>query len=147
MLFRSHINLGFSGNARGELAMADYIGGLNISVFVLDYDHNAPNVAHLENTHFAFYERFRQHQPNTPIVMVSRPDRDSDPKVWLRRDIIRNTYEKALALGDKNVCFVDGLAFFDDEVRSACLVDGCHPNDLGFHFMAKGIGAAIRQYL
>ena len=33
------INLGFSGAARGEPAMADFIATLDMSVFVLDYDH------------------------------------------------------------------------------------------------------------
>ena len=46
-----------------------------------------------------------------------------------------------------NVCFVDGLAFFDDEVRCACLVDGCHPNDTGFVRMADSIGAVVRYAL
>ena len=41
-----HLNLGFSGSALGEARMADYIAGLAMSAFVLDYDHNAPDVAH-----------------------------------------------------------------------------------------------------
>lgn len=36
-----YINLGFSGNAKGEPEMADYIKNLPMSVFVFDYDHNA----------------------------------------------------------------------------------------------------------
>ncbi|MBO5897735.1 MAG: hypothetical protein J6R04_01860, partial [Clostridia bacterium] len=45
-----HLNLGFSGNAKGELCMADFINTLDMSVFVLDYDHNAPTVEHLAAT-------------------------------------------------------------------------------------------------
>ncbi|MBR6561832.1 MAG: hypothetical protein IKK78_02365, partial [Oscillospiraceae bacterium] len=33
----AHINLGFSGNAKGEAAMARYIAGLEMSAFVMDY--------------------------------------------------------------------------------------------------------------
>ena len=42
-----YVNLGFSGNAKGEPAIAEYIAGLEMSVFVYDYDHNAPNPEHL----------------------------------------------------------------------------------------------------
>ena len=147
MLDVDHINLGFSGNARGELSMADYIGGLNMSVFVLDYDHNAPNVEHLENTHEAFYKRFRMHQPNTPVIMVSRPDINSDKKSALRAEIIRTTYENAVAAGDKNVTFINGATLFGTDLRDSCTVDGCHPNDLGFYRMATVIVESIKKYI
>lgn len=147
MLDIDHINLGFSGNARGELAMADYIGGLDLSVFVLDYDHNAPNVEHLKNTHEAFFKRYRMHKPDTPVIMVSRPDIDNDKKWELRAEIIKTTYENAIANGDKNVRFINGATLFEGDMRDSCTVDGCHPNDLGFYRMAKVIGAAVAKYL
>lgn len=37
------LNFGFSGSALGEETMAEYISALNCSVFVMDYDFNAPN--------------------------------------------------------------------------------------------------------
>ncbi len=148
MLDVDHINLGFSGNAKGEPAMADYIGGLNMSVFVLDYDHNAPNVAHLENTHYAFYQRFRSHKPDTPVIMVSRPDTDSlELSPEARKEVIKRTYERALAQGDRNVFFIDGATLFGTDFRGECSVDGCHPNDLGFYRMAKIIGEAVKTYI
>ena len=45
------INLGFSGSARGEETIANYIKYLKMSAFVYDYDHNAPNSEHLRKTH------------------------------------------------------------------------------------------------
>ena len=42
-----YYNFGFSGSARGELAMADYITTIEKSVFVMDYDHNSPSEEHL----------------------------------------------------------------------------------------------------
>ena len=46
-----YINLGFSGNAKAEDEIAQYIKDLDMSVFIYDYDHNAPNLKHLEDTH------------------------------------------------------------------------------------------------
>ena len=73
------VNLGFSGNAKGEPAMAEYIAKLPMSVFVMDYDHNAPSAEHLKNTHYAFYKIIRDARPSLPIVLMSKCDIDSTP--------------------------------------------------------------------
>ena len=67
------LNLGFSGNACGEQVMADYIAAQDASVFVLDYDHNAPTAEHLRNTHFPLYKTVRKANPTTPIIMMTKP--------------------------------------------------------------------------
>ena len=61
-----HINLGFSGSCKGEDEMAYYIASLDMSVFVYDYDHNAPTVEHLKNTHEIFFKKIKikQHKHN-----------------------------------------------------------------------------------
>ncbi|MBQ7935868.1 MAG: hypothetical protein IJ333_05915, partial [Clostridia bacterium] len=64
LLDTDYINLGFSGNAKGEPAMAEYIAKQEMSVFVCDYDHNAPNAEYLEQTHLPFYRIVRAAQPN-----------------------------------------------------------------------------------
>ena len=46
------INLGFSGNAKGEACMVDYLASIDCSLFVCDYDHNAPDAEYLKNTHY-----------------------------------------------------------------------------------------------
>ena len=142
-----YINLGFSGNAKGEPAMADYIASLDPSVFVMDYDHNAPSYEHLEATHYAFYERFRALRPDTPIVMVSAPDVRWNEMLLARRDLIRRSYEMAVAAGDERVFFVDGERLMDGDDWDSYTVDGIHPNDLGHYRMAKGIAPAVEQAL
>jgi hypothetical protein len=133
------IDLGFSGSARAEDVMVDYLASIDCSVFVCDYDHNAPNPEHLEATHYRLYEKYRAKRPNTPILFVTRPDIENDNLVDKRREIIFGTYQKAKALGDDKVYFLDGGSMFEGEDRAKCTVDGCHPNDLGFEKMAKSI--------
>lgn len=135
-----HINLGFSGSARGESIMSNYIAGLEMSAFVLDYDHNAPSPAHLRATHFDFYSVIRAAQPDLPIIMATKPDFDNNiVENTERRSIVMDSYLKALAAGDRNVYFCDGKSMFVDRDRDGCTVDTCHPNDLGFYRMAKAI--------
>ena len=143
-----YINLGFSGNAKGEPGMAEYIAGLDASVLVMDYDYNAPNAEHLQATHLPFYEIVRAAKPQLPIVFVSAANteylKDSDK----RREIILQTYKIAKKRGDKNVWFVDGAKIYGkDELdgRYACTIDGVHPNDLGMYRIAKAIYPALKK--
>ncbi len=142
------INLGFSGNAKAEKAMVDYLASLDVSVFVCDYDHNAPNAEYLEATHWPLYETYRAANPDTPIVFVTRPDFYSPwantPKRWT---VIHETWRKAKAAGDNNVYFIDGRELFAGDCWDICTVDGCHPNDLGFYRMAQGIGDVVGKLL
>lgn len=142
------VNLGFSGNAKGEEAMCDYLASLDCSVFVLDYDHNAPNVEHLKNTHFNLYETVRKANPKTPIVLISAPDFDRDKNDRAkRRSVIYQTYKQAKKQGDKLVWFIDGEKLYGKHERSACTVDGVHPNDLGFYRMAQNIASVLKKAL
>jgi hypothetical protein len=133
------INLGFSGNARGEKVVAEYIASLPCSVFVLDYDHNA-SVAELRNTHYAFYEIVRKKNPDMPIVFMSRCDVDCAPhETDDRRIIIAESLKKAREAGDRNVYFIDGAEVFKGHYEDMCTVDRCHPNDIGFMLMANAV--------
>ncbi len=141
-----YVNLGFSGSALAEPEMVDYLASIDCSVAVLDYDYNAPTVEYLRNTHFAMYERYREKRPNTPIVLISKPNYYFD---WTAKDrlvIIKNTYQKAKAAGDENVYFIDGRRLFGEE-WDICTVDATHPTDLGFYKMAKVIGRMLNKIL
>ena len=141
-----YTNLGFSGNGRAEPVIAQYIAGLNMSAFVMDYDYNAPTVEHLEQTHEAMFREVRQAQPMLPIIIVSAADKRprANPR---RREVILRTYQNARNAGDENVYFVDGDLIYAQVGEDLCTVDGCHPNDLGFWCMANAIGEALEKAL
>jgi predicted DNA binding CopG/RHH family protein len=147
-LCAEYINLGFSGNAKGEVAMAEHIASLDMTAFVLDYDHNAPTTEHLANTHERFFRIVREKNPTLPIVMVSRPNTLYNLLVDAeRREVIFKTYLNAKASGDENVYFVDGSSFLLSDTADTQIIDQCHPSDAGFLRMAEGIGAVLKAVI
>ncbi len=142
------LNLGFSGNALGEVKMAEYIAAQKPDIFVMDYDHNAPTVAHLEKTHEAFYRTFRALCPTTPVLILSSPDFPFKPQSRkVRRDVILSTFEKGKAAGDQSLFFVDGEKLYPEAFWDSCSVDTTHPNDLGHHFMAEALCPILKEIL
>lgn len=150
-----HINFGFSGSARGEKEMAEYIATFPMSVFVMDYDHNSPSPEHLWNTHENFFKIIRKAHPDVPVIFITRPDAQTnyeyqslgDHYAERCREPIFTTYQNALKAGDQKVFFVDGNTLFGDDDFDACTVDRCHPNDLGFYRMAQAIRPVLAQAL
>ncbi len=140
------INLGFSGSAKAEDAMVDYLASLDCSLYVCDYDYNSPSTEYLQATHYRLYERYRAIKKDTPILFASKPDFNGGNNID-RREVIFQTYKKAREAGDNNVYFIDGETFFGkgDWDRENCTVDGCHPNDLGFFRMAKGFYEKMKE--
>ena len=138
------VNLGFSGSARGETAMAEAIAQIDAAMFVYDYDHNAPSLEHLQKTHEPFFKIIRAAHPDMPILMLSKPDTANG---GARRDCIKATYDNAVKAGDKNVYFFNGDHLFDPIGLNYCTVDGCHPNDLGFYRMYQNTLPIIKKAL
>ena len=133
-----YINLGFSGNAKAEDEIIDYIKNLDMSVFVYDYDHNAPNVEHLRNTHEKMFNAIRNAHPDIPIIVMSRPKNILDDTEVERRNVIETTCKNARAAGDNNVYFVDGK-MLTEFCGNEGTVDGTHPTDFGFVSMANTV--------
>lgn len=141
-----HLNLGFSGSAQAEDAIAQYIKNLDMSVFVYDYDHNSPNLQHLQDTHQKMFLTIREHRPELPILLLSRPKYYLTEEEKERLAVIKKTYTDALAAGDRNTYFIEGpklMAY----VKDGGTVDGCHPNDLGFYSMAKALTKQLKPIL
>lgn len=143
----NHINLGFSGSARAEDEISEYISKLDMSIFVYDYDHNAPSFEHLAATHEKMFKKIREQNPDLPIVFMSVTSmprfRDNPEK---RKEIIFATYQNAKATGDNNVYFIDG-----EEIRTAYdnegAVEGVHPSDLGFYFIANAVQKVLENII
>ncbi len=141
------VNLGFSGNGMGEPEVAEYIAAMDLSAFVMDLDNNCHSPEQLRSVHDPFFQIIRKAQPKLPVIFVSRPPLMGSDQNPARIEVILETYNKALAAGDKHVYFVNGSEFFDAFAGDCATVDGCHPNDYGFVLMALGILPTLEKAL
>ena len=133
-----YVNLGFSGNGNAEDAMVDYVNSFDASVFAFDYNMYSDRKDRILPPHFSIYERIREKHPDAVILLHDKPGCDYEPDKE-REEIIRNTYEKALSMGDKKVCYISPWDFFGEGDRDCCMTDISHPNDLGAMRMANAV--------
>ena len=147
LLGRDHVNLGFSGSCRGEQVLADYLAALPMSAFVCGYDHNAPSVWHLKNTHEALIRTVRAAHPHIPILLLNRPKPHLNAEEEERLAVIRATFDRARAAGDKHIFLLTGDRLIPAESWPWATVDGAHPNDLGFYTMAQAVAEVLRAAL
>lgn len=147
------LNLGFSGNAFGEAFMSEYISTMKMSAFVLDYDYNARSEQYLRQTHYQFYQNVRNAKPELPIIVMSAPivppanTTVYEKRMEMSRAIIMDSFVKGKLAGDRNLYFVDGETLLGDSDASDALLDGVHPNDVGFRSIAKRLYPLLRNIL
>lgn len=154
LLNREMVNLGFSGNGRGEPAVAKLVAGVpDPALFLIDYDPNCPSAEHIEQTLPEFLRILRSRHATVPILVMSRVGYAHDllqegqcAERNRRRDIQARIVAEAQAKGDQQVCFLDGSKILGDDFEE-CAVDGVHQTDLGFYRMAKGLEPVVRAML
>ena len=60
--------------------------------------------------------------------------------------VIRKAAADRIAAGDRNLQILEGTDLLGP-AQGAGLVDGTHPNDLGFQWMAEGLMNRVRKVL
>jgi hypothetical protein len=143
------LNFGFSGSAKGEESTAQTISKVNISAFIMEYDHNADTADDLRKTHYNFYKIIRGAHPDIPIIFLSRISGGysiTEEETAERDAVIQETLDDATAEGDRNVYFIDGCGFGTKTERGDLLADDRHPNDAGMQKIARSIGDILGRY-
>ncbi len=150
-LDRPVINLGFSGNGTMDLEIAELLGELDASVYVIDC---LPNMvaAQVRERVKPLVTTLRAARPDVPIVLAedrtysnsffisSKQKRNDDSRVQLRE-----AYEQLRADGVKNLLYLQGDGQLGDDGEAT--VDSSHPTDLGFMRMADAFEPVLRQAL
>ncbi|MCI5744842.1 MAG: SGNH/GDSL hydrolase family protein [Erysipelotrichaceae bacterium] len=149
------INLGFSGSGLGEANMAHIISNIDDAcMYILDYDANGGATGDMKENLAPFIDILRSKHKNTPIIVISKPlfsnmvflKNENDKRNFFK-DLQRNEVEKRKENGDKNIYFIDGSSLLPLSIYDECFVDGIHPTDLGFFFIAKKLTPILRKIL
>ncbi|WP_143316771.1 SGNH/GDSL hydrolase family protein [Clostridium sp. HBUAS56017] len=138
------INLGFSGNGKGEVEIAEIINTINnVSCIVIDYEANCITTELYRATLPKFIEKLREKDKDVKILLL--------PMVYSSKDLfykqnkinkeerlifMKEVYEDFRNKGDKNIHFYDIRKAIGEDFYEAT-VDGVHPTDYGFYIMAK----------
>ncbi|MDG2029861.1 MAG: SGNH/GDSL hydrolase family protein [Phycisphaerales bacterium] len=150
-LDRPMINLGFSGNGRMELELAELLAEIEAEIYVIDC---LPNLDGRRTAQRAgpFVRKLRELRPDTPILLVedrtygdawineARAKRTSDSRAALRA-----VFEELQAEGVEGITYLEGDQLLGDETEAT--VDGSHPNDLGFRRQAEAMEPVIRDII
>ena len=151
MLNADFVNLGFSGNGLGEPELARAVAGIDASCFVMDFAQNNPTVESLAQAYAPFLETIRGRHPETPMLVItpiysSRESWARDARLEGMRELIRQAAARRIAAGDQHLEIVEGTDLLGPSGGDG-LVDGTHPNDLGFQWMASGLAGRISKVL
>jgi hypothetical protein len=146
------INLGFSGNGRGEPELARLISLIpDTQLIILDYEANANET--IRQTIGPFIDILRDNHPEVPILVVSKiryASATAGSKVYDQlignRDFQHELVRERNDAGDKNLFFLDGSTMLGEDFDE-CTVDGVHPSDLGSKRISDGLLAAIRDII
>jgi len=152
MLNLDFVNLGFSGNGKGEPEVARMTAGIDASCFVLDFAQNNKTVESLREVYDPFIGTLREKHPGTPILAITPISSSSErlgaagERLEAMREHIRKVVARRIADGDRRLQLVEGTDLLGPD-RLDGLVDGSHPNDLGFQWMAEGLAARLGKLL
>lgn len=146
------VNLGFSGNGRGEPALARLIAEISDTrCIILDYEANAG--MNMKETLGPFVDILREIHPDVPILLVSKiryantAEGSSRYNDWIH---LKNFQEELVHerrnAGDDHIYFLDGSTILGEDYDE-CTVDGVHPNDLGSYRIAFAWLPVIEQIL
>ncbi|MCC6264182.1 MAG: SGNH/GDSL hydrolase family protein [Bryobacterales bacterium] len=145
------VNLGFSGNGKGEPEVARAVAEIDASAFVLDFSQNNETLESLIAVYDPFIATLRAKHPLTPIIAITpianaREQFVPGEKLEKMRDHIRQVVSRRIGAGDANLQIIEGTDLLGPG-RLDGLVDGTHPNDLGFEWMADGIAVRLAKIL
>ena len=144
MLAVDIVNLGFAGDGRCELEMADLTAEIDAACFVM-----GPILNQLElmrENYPRFVGRLRQRWPERPILLMTRLHTQGQREPYEVNGLVREVWETMRAAGDRQVYLFDAFPLYrDGSVHPT--VEGLHPSDLGFKMIADALAPELAKVL
>jgi len=143
------INLGFSGNAKMEIELAEYLATVPADCYVLDCIPN-PSPEEIKERSYNFIKYLREKRPGTPIILVETVFRENGnwdnlvgPRIRQQNEEIRKTYERLKKEGISNFYYLETTKLIGDDHEAT--IDGVHLTDLGFSRIAAAVLPLIQK--
>lgn len=148
---RPVINLGFSGNGRLELPVAELMAEIDAAVYVIDCLPNIDAAQVAERTE-PLVKLLREKRPETPIVLVEDRTYSDAFLIASKRErndtsraAFRAAYDRLIAEGTTGLEYLEGEHLLGDDNEGT--VDSSHPTDLGFMRQADAFEPVLRRAL
>jgi hypothetical protein len=145
------INLGFSGSAKMEKEVGEYVASVPADCYILDCIPN-PSPQEIKERIVPFIKQLRIKNPSTPIILVETVSRENGnfdmvlgKRVKQQNENAKKGYDTLVKDGVKKLYYIssDELIGSDHEATT----DGVHLSDLGFKRIANTIQKAILKAL
>ncbi|MDP2887610.1 MAG: SGNH/GDSL hydrolase family protein [Bacteroidota bacterium] len=150
MLDRQIINLGFSGNGRLDLEVAEVMADIDASCFVMDCLPNV-SVAQMNEKYAHFLEIIRKKRPDVPILLVETilfPHMYFDQTVFAllqeKNEVLKKIYTDQKK-SDKHMYYMKAEKLIGNDFEAT--VDGVHLTDLGFIRISNFLYPVIRKLI
>ena len=150
-LNREVYNLGFSGNGRFDLEVAEVMTSVDAGLYVIDCLANN-KVEQIKANVGPFFEYLRTRRPDVPVLFVESPmfpgylfDMNEGDTLKEKNEALRAYYEKLKSQGVKDIYYFDSKGILTEDRQGT--VDGYHFTDLGFYRFEKNILPVIKQIL
>ncbi len=149
-LNRQFVNLGFSGNGRQDMEIAQALDSIDASCFVIDCIPNC-TLDEVKTKTLPFIRHIRKAHPGVPILMVEGPifpnqlvDKHLSTYLPSKNKAFYEAFQTMQAEDPHHLYFMKSDAFaFDFEGT----VDAIHLTDLGFMRMAEAMSPVLDRIL
>jgi hypothetical protein len=153
-------NLGFGGQCHLDAMVGIVIRDLPADVITLKLGINTIISGTLAARTYpaaivALVQIIREKHPDIPMALISPigyPPRETEPNAVgytisdMRRDM-EAVHDRLVALGDKNLIYVNGLEVFDLDLIPRYAKDQCHPDADGIEIQADNFDHAVMDRL
>ncbi|MEJ7837375.1 MAG: SGNH/GDSL hydrolase family protein [Thermomicrobiales bacterium] len=150
-LGRNVIGLGFSGNGKMEVEIAEHLSEIQAAIYIIDC---LPNMDHdlVRERTVPFVQALRAVQPETPILLVEDRTFTNAWAIPAKQELhrrkrleYRTAFDSLVKSGDPNLHYLENTGLLGDDDEAT--VDSSHPTDLGFSRMAGVLEPVIRKLI
>jgi hypothetical protein len=151
MLDRQTVNLGFSGNGRLDLEIAEAMAEIDASCYVIDCLPNV-DIALMNEKYLPFLAAIRKKRPDVPVLLVENIlfphmcfDQSLNKMLTEKNLTLRRIFGELKGKGDRHIYYMKADKLIGEDYEAT--VDGVHLTDLGFLRISQNLYPVLRKLI